>query len=174
LCTQCAEIADKESTATVLARISAIHDEIVAVSAQIMALGDISTLRSDVSTNTENIGTLNTRTTGLLDYVIESQAPTAENNYTWYRKYKSGWVEQGGVQSGSVAIAQGGEGNLGVISLPITMQDAHYCAVASGDAYTTLINVILSTTTCKFAFGAYSANRTLTRVCWYICGMAAS
>ena len=30
------------------------------------------------------------------DYVIAFQAPTAENNYTWYRKYKSGWVEQGG------------------------------------------------------------------------------
>lgn len=30
------------------------------------------------------------------DFVVESQLPTAENNYTWYRKYKSGWVEQGG------------------------------------------------------------------------------
>lgn len=30
------------------------------------------------------------------DYVTEWQTPTAENNYTWYRKYKSGWVEQGG------------------------------------------------------------------------------
>ena len=30
------------------------------------------------------------------DYVIASQNPTAENNYTWYRKYQSGWVEQGG------------------------------------------------------------------------------
>lgn len=30
------------------------------------------------------------------DAVIEYQMPTAENNYTWYRKYKSGWVEQGG------------------------------------------------------------------------------
>ena len=30
------------------------------------------------------------------DYVVESQEPTAGNGYTWYRKYKSGWVEQGG------------------------------------------------------------------------------
>lgn len=30
------------------------------------------------------------------DYVVAWQTPTAENNYTWYRKYKSGWVEQGG------------------------------------------------------------------------------
>ena len=30
------------------------------------------------------------------DYVVESQEPTAGNGYIWYRKYKSGWVEQGG------------------------------------------------------------------------------
>jgi len=31
------------------------------------------------------------------DFVVSFQRPTAENNYTWYRKYKSGWVEQGGL-----------------------------------------------------------------------------
>lgn len=31
-----------------------------------------------------------------VDYVVAMQRPTADNNYTWYRKYKSGWVEQGG------------------------------------------------------------------------------
>jgi hypothetical protein len=29
--------------------------------------------------------------------VIEFQAPTSANNYTWYRKYADGWVEQGGI-----------------------------------------------------------------------------
>ena len=33
------------------------------------------------------------------DYVVEWQRPTAENNHTWYRKYKSGWVEQGGISN---------------------------------------------------------------------------
>ena len=89
LTTQYADIADKESTATLLARIAAL-------SQQITALGDISTLRSNVTTNTGNITTLDNRTTGMIDYVIASQNPTAENNYMWYRKYKSGWIEQGG------------------------------------------------------------------------------
>ena len=31
-----------------------------------------------------------------VDYVVESQEPTSANGYIWYRKYKSGWVEQGG------------------------------------------------------------------------------
>lgn len=41
------------------------------------------------------------------DAVIEYQLPTADNNYTWYRKYKSGWVEQGGFKqnvSGTVTV----------------------------------------------------------------------
>ena len=29
--------------------------------------------------------------------VIEFQAPTSANGYTWYRKYADGWVEQGGI-----------------------------------------------------------------------------
>jgi len=61
LSTQYAEIADKESTTTLLAQISAIHDEIVAVSTQITTLGDISTLRQSVETNTSNITTLGTQ-----------------------------------------------------------------------------------------------------------------
>ena len=31
-----------------------------------------------------------------IDYVIESKTPTTDDP-TWYRKYKSGWLEQGGV-----------------------------------------------------------------------------
>lgn len=48
-----ADIADKESTTTLLARISAIHDEIVTVSAQITALGDVTQIakKSEIPTN---------------------------------------------------------------------------------------------------------------------------
>jgi hypothetical protein len=106
--------------------------------------------------------------------VIAFQAPTAQNNYTWYRKYKDGWVEQGGIQSGSVTIAPGAENNLGLINLPVTMQDTSYTALASGNGYTTLMNLNLTTTSCVFIFGAYgSSSRTLTHVRWYVCGMAA-
>jgi len=49
------------------------------------------------------------------DYVVDFQAPTAANNYTWYRKYKSGWVEQGGITSTS-----------GTQTLPVTMADTNY------------------------------------------------
>lgn len=38
------------------------------------------------------------------DAVIDYQEPTADNGYTWYRKYKSGWVEQGGINNTATLI----------------------------------------------------------------------
>lgn len=57
------------------------------------------------------------------DYVIETQLPTAENNYTWYRKYKSGWVEQGGAFTAST-----GGTRLSII-YPVPMANTNYCAL---------------------------------------------
>ncbi len=54
LTTKYAEIADKESTDIILARISAIHEEIVDIDAKIQALGDISQIRSDIVTLSAN------------------------------------------------------------------------------------------------------------------------
>ena len=50
--------------------------------------------------------------------VIEFQAPTAGNNYTWYRKYADGWVEMGG----SIDSASGTY----TVTFPVTMADTHY------------------------------------------------
>lgn len=49
-----------------------------------------------------------------IDFVVEQQKPTEANGYTWYRKYKSGWVEQGG------QIVRG------VITFAIPMADINY------------------------------------------------
>ena len=62
-----------------------------------------------------------------IDFIIDSQEATAENNYTWYRLYKSGWVEQGGYHDhGSVANTFSD-----TINLPIEMQDTNYTAFAT-------------------------------------------
>lgn len=53
--------------------------------------------------------------------VIEFQAPTALNNYTWYRKYRDGWVEQGG----QIAVS----GDNVAVTLPVEMADADYPVV---------------------------------------------
>lgn len=57
--------------------------------------------------------------------VVEKQDPTAANNYTWYRKYSDGWVEQGGyVPDAPNAFV--------TVSLPIEMANAYYSAIVSG------------------------------------------
>ena len=76
---------------------------------------DLDTLNDTIDDIQDAITTL----TGY-DYVIESQLPTADNNYTWYRKYKSGWVEQGGITTAQT------------INLPITMADANYHVLLTG------------------------------------------
>lgn len=59
-------------------------------------------------------------TTDNVDIVIESQLPTADNGYTWYRKYKSGWVEQGGV------LQQVGTSANVTITFPVEMANNQY------------------------------------------------
>ena len=171
--TQYADFADSDSAATILARINAISEDITSVSAQITALGDISTLRqsvTDLSTtvggHTTSIGTLDTLTSGMIDYVIVSQAPTADNNYTWYRKYKSGWVEQGGFGAKEETV-----------SLPVTMQDTNYSAIA-GFAITQDDNISYSTnigakTTSSFKIKSQSSIST-NEATWYVCGFTAA
>lgn len=57
-----------------------------------------------------------------IDYVIEEQLPTADNSYTWYKKYRSGLIEQGGQFGGDGAGAK-------TITLPIEMQPNYELAV---------------------------------------------
>ena len=61
------------------------------------------------------------------DYVVAEQEPTSDNNSTWYREYKSGWVEQGGMWSTSEQTSATKS-----ITLPVEMKDGLYWAGVSG------------------------------------------
>jgi len=146
---QYADITNNETVTTLLTRIANL-------SQQITNLGDISQIRS-------NITTLNTLTNGLSDYVIESQIPTQSNGYKWYRKYKSGWVEQGGDFTG------GGT----TVTLPVTMADTHY-SVASAHTTSESENYV------KWQFMGIEKTTTSVTIrnngtaqSWFVCGMAA-
>ena len=59
---------------------------------------------------------------GLIDPVVAFQLPTADNGYKWYRKYASGWIEQGGkdwLESNT-------------ITFPVTMADTNYYVSCGG------------------------------------------
>jgi hypothetical protein len=61
------------------------------------------------------------------DTIIDRQEPTSENNYTWYRLYKSGWVEQGGYFTDTSA-------GLSTVNFPIKMKDINYTPTGFIDA----------------------------------------
>jgi hypothetical protein len=110
------------------------------------------------------------------DYVVESQQPTAGNNYTWYRKYKSGWVEQGGI-----ATTDGS--NATPITLPVEMVDANYMPFIQGrtqtDGYGNAgwhvmpVNTATSTQTSTRFYAQASITGYNLNFGWHVEGMAA-
>jgi hypothetical protein len=63
------------------------------------------------------------------DYVVEYATGLSGTNYTngWYRKYKSGWVEQGGVYNKpAFTLGSGSTTNISGISLLIPLLDSTY------------------------------------------------
>ncbi len=103
-----------------------------------------------------------------VDYVVETQNPTDANGYTWYRKYKSGWVEQGG------QTANDAQSTVSTITLPVTMLDSNYtvsvAGTVTGNGY--VFRVANRTkTTFQIACDTFSspANPTGARL-WYVSG----
>lgn len=73
-------------------------------------------------TNTALAGKANTDLSNVpanIDYVVDYKNPT-DSDPNWYRKYKSGWLEQGGI-TGKVA-----DYETATITLPLQFLDTHY------------------------------------------------
>ena len=113
-----------------------------------------------------------------IDYVVESQLPTASNNYTWYRKYKSGWVEQGGkYDNGSLS-----DDFTVTITLPVTMKDSSYTLTAFASrntnnfanraGYTTA--VIQTETSIGIGYYRSASGNQMQYINWQVSGMGAS
>ena len=106
--------------------------------------------------------------------VIDFQAPTAQNNYTWYRKYADGWVEQGGVYTGSLSA-----GNSVAITLAVVMSDANYTLNITGEqnsnnySYAVIADGSKTTTGFSLFAGGASSGDSIKAACWQVSGMAA-
>ena len=61
--------------------------------------------------------------------VVAEQLPTAENNYTWYRKYANGWVEMGGHITPQ-------DNNAISITYPVSLTTAKIPTVNTSSTYT--------------------------------------
>lgn len=103
--------------------------------------------------------------------VIAFQQPTVGNNYTWYRKYADGWVEQGGINA--VVPGVGGV----TITLPVVMSDANYTVLLTGNTHAGGTMVIdcfwcVAKRTSSFDVDLQSAEHS--NYCdWQVAGMAA-
>ena len=111
----------------------------------------------------------------LQNYVIlsEFQAPTAENNYTWYKKYTNGWVEQGGLFDA----LSNNSGTENTVYLPIRMADTNYTAVPGLHSVTNDTGIYLfvkTKSTDSVIFMSNLAAVDLSGQNWMVCGMAAS
>lgn len=99
--------------------------------------------------------------------VIAFQEPTAQNNYTWYRKYADGWVEQGG----KVGVLN--NSNI-TVTLPVAMANSSYTVLATGQNidtasnYAVVIKQPTTTTIIVSSLANYGAGAT-----WQVSGMAA-
>ncbi len=108
------------------------------------------------------------------DYVVAWQNPNAENDYMWYRRYKSGWVEMGGWLK-EQSIAAGSSKTQNVV-FPVPMQDTNY-VVTFGALSGTYSNAVLTnatTTGGEFTQSnrAGSGNATVQHT-WLLCGVGA-
>lgn len=102
--------------------------------------------------------------------VIAFQAPTAANNYTWYRKYKDNWVEQGGFYQMTSTT-----GNYYVV-LPITMSNTNYQVFATYNQDVTNTDWTANTSFCANTVSQIKIHQTTTvagRVAWKVEGIAA-
>lgn len=122
----------------------------------------------------------NVDTTAKADAVIDFQLPTADNSYTWYRKYASGWVEQGGIWTGTLSASNGNDAT-STQNLLVAMADTNYCVNITNNGGTESQVVWemwcveqLTTTSFVIHMGAYSNTRTITRMNWQVSGMAAN
>ena len=95
--------------------------------------------------------------------IIEFQEPTAANNYTWYKKYRNGWVEQGGNVNGGTSMTA---------TFPIEMADTHY-TVAYGNISGTYEQVRTNTKTTTSINIKNSSGGGTVSTDWQVSGMAA-
>ena len=107
-----------------------------------------------------------------VDYVVEKQDPTSANGYTWYKKYKSGWVEQGGTMTFPAA---GTSRATKTITFPVAMANTNYTAQptpiwAQPDAYYGW--VLQSKTTTSMTYNGYNTTAT-NNLSWQVSGYEA-
>ena len=111
--------------------------------------------------------------------VIEFQEPTATNNYTWYRKYADGWVEQGGYVDGNYSHTFSGTYMSSyvatTITLPVEMANTNvniYCNSTVGQVIAS--GVLNGTTALEIMLASANYTASGVDVSWQVSGLSAN
>lgn len=106
-----------------------------------------------------------------IDYVVQSKFPT-DSDPTWYRLYRSGWVEQGGVY-----ILPNNTATNVQITFPITMGGTNYCVTLgcgeTDNNTSAFLHYNTRSTTGMYLYINPTANGRLVGSCWEVKGMSA-
>lgn len=88
----------------------------------------------------------------------------SSDGLSWYRKWKSGWVEQGGYDGTN-------SGNNGHnVNLHVPFSDSNFFATASSSADGYLVAITSKSTTCFWAHTWFSNQGYQKPFYWYACG----
>lgn len=105
--------------------------------------------------------------------VIEFQEPSSLNDYTWYRKYRDGWVEQGGVYNPAFTGTK-------TFAYPVEMADTNY-TLTTGTGCPSVSGMhgkdyITAKTTTGFSFTSVSlaGSFTVSLFNWQVSGLSAN
>ena len=107
-----------------------------------------------------------------LDSVVAYQTPNSGNGYTWYRKYASGWIEQGGLDR---TYSTGGWQSAKTITFPVAMADIYYNIYWTNGwtGYIDHESVVMAKTTTSFQISQTTNYDTQKQANWQVSGMAA-
>lgn len=149
----------------------AVNDAYTGVPGEITVDMDAKTVRVHDGETTGGVAMARVTDT-IGDWVVESQLPTAENNYTWYRKYKSGWVEQG------QGLIYAKSSTITTHTLPIEMSNTNYTIAITSNMNNSATggysSGIDSITTTSFNTRGWNTGTSYGNTfSWYVCGIAA-
>ena len=175
-----AEFTDRESIDVVLERIDVVMSAIDNISQEIDNLGDVAAIHNSIEELNNSIVSLNQSVAGahtdisglfgfkdsVFDYVVAAQLPDATNSYTWYRKYKSGWVEQGG----RVTVRDIISATNVRVTFPVEMANTNYTAICANNANVGIAGYVGWESTTAMSVGTMTSKSGTTT--WFVAGLA--
>lgn len=126
---------------------------------------DIAQVLQGVEQVQSNLTTTNNKINGIADYIVESY----NNGTSWYRKWKSGWLEQGGTNPSS---------QQGTLTFSKAFKDTNYKCLATisfndyGSVYFQMTMHSKTTTSVKYV-STSGSSRGACPFDWYACGQGA-